>query len=148
MSPADALQQFRQLVRQPAIMLAVADIPRSTRFYREKLGFSLLIEEPYYALLSLGSLWLYLVTESPPTPDKPGVTIAVTGSRERTAANLVFHVHDCKAAYEALSEVGVEFLSPPKQPPWGGWRCFAQDPDGYLIELEEDELPTYRAGSD
>jgi hypothetical protein len=22
------------------------------------------------------------------------------------------------------------------QQPWGGWRCCAQDPDGYFIELE------------
>jgi hypothetical protein len=28
-------------------------------------------------------------------------------------------------------------LTPPKQPRWGGWRCFAHDPDGYLIEVED-----------
>jgi catechol 2,3-dioxygenase-like lactoylglutathione lyase family enzyme len=126
-------------------MLAVADIPRSIQFYKDSFGFSVLIEEPYYALLSLGSLWLYVVTESPPTPDKPTVTLGTTGTNERTSANIVFHVSDCKAAYEALSQAGVQFLAPPQQPPWGGWRCFAQDPDGYLIEIEEYELPTYGA---
>ena len=32
---------------------------------------------------------------------------------------------------------GVRFLAEPYSPPWGGHRCFAVDPDGNLIELEE-----------
>ena len=40
-------------------------------------------------------------------------------------------------AYEQLREEGVEFLAEPFSPPWGGARCFAVDPDGYLVELEE-----------
>jgi hypothetical protein len=46
-------------------------------------------------------------------------------------------VENCQAAYEELRSRGVEFLTPPMQPAWGGSRCFAHDPDGYLIELED-----------
>jgi hypothetical protein len=31
----------------------------------------------------------------------------------------------------------VPFLAEPHSPPWGGHRCFAVDPDGNLIEVEE-----------
>lgn len=34
-------------------------------------------------------------------------------------------------------------LTPPHSPPWGGLRCFAKDPDGYLIELEENEASPF-----
>jgi catechol 2,3-dioxygenase-like lactoylglutathione lyase family enzyme len=46
-------------------------------------------------------------------------------------------VKDCAKAYDELRTLGVEFLTPPQRPPWGGWRCFTRDPDGYLIEIEE-----------
>jgi len=51
--------------------------------------------------------------------------------------NLVFEVADVHAEHAALRARGLRFLTPPMEPPWGGWRCFAQDPDGYLIEIEQ-----------
>ena len=55
----------------------------------------------------------------------------------RLAAILVLEVADCVAAFEELSDAGVAFLAAPYSPPWGGHRCFAIDPDGNLIELEQ-----------
>lgn len=80
---------------------------------------------------------IYLVTESPPTSDKPGVALAPPADKARPSVNLIFRVNDVNATYEALSAGGLRFLTRPQQPPWGGWRCFAQDPDGYLIEIEQ-----------
>ena len=45
---------------------------------------------------------------------------------------------DCQAAFERLQARGVQFLTRPHTPPWGGLHCFACDPDGYLIEVEEN----------
>jgi hypothetical protein len=42
-------------------------------------------------------------------------------------------------------ECGVEFLTPPKSPPWGGWRCFAHDPDSYLVEIEDWAAELHRS---
>ncbi|HEX7718934.1 MAG TPA: VOC family protein, partial [Woeseiaceae bacterium] len=58
---------------------------------------------------------------------------------DRTAINLIFHVRDVRATYAALKKQGLEFLTPPQQPAWGGWRVFTRDPDGYLIEIEQAE---------
>jgi catechol 2,3-dioxygenase-like lactoylglutathione lyase family enzyme len=120
-----------------ATMLVVADLDRSAAFYRDRLDFELREEHPGLVLLTLGPMLLYLVEPSEPTSDKPGVALAVTNAPDRASVNLVFRVADCRAAHTELARRGVAFLSPPQQPPWGGWRCFARDPDGYLIEIEE-----------
>lgn len=117
-------------------MLAVRDVERSVAFYCDVLGFEQL-EYPHIPLLRRGDLQLFLVEESPPTDDRPGVTLTPPAGPERMPVNLVFEVEDVATEYAALSERGLRFLAPPAQPPWGGWRCFAQDPDGYLIEIEQ-----------
>jgi catechol 2,3-dioxygenase-like lactoylglutathione lyase family enzyme len=118
-------------------MLCVGDVRRSTDFYRDKLGFEVVQFEPSIALLRLDSGHLYLFAESPPTEDKPTVRLVPPADPARGSVVTVLTVEDCRATYEDLRVRGVEFLTPPKQPPWGGWRCFAHDPDGYLIEVED-----------
>jgi predicted enzyme related to lactoylglutathione lyase len=65
------------------------------------------------------------------------VSIVAPGDRSRLAAILVLEVADCLRAHRELSAAGVQFLADPYSPPWGGHRCFALDPDGNLIELEQ-----------
>jgi catechol 2,3-dioxygenase-like lactoylglutathione lyase family enzyme len=120
-----------------ALMLTVRDLGRSVAFYRDKLGFQVREHEPHIALLAQQAMQLYLITESPPTPDKPGVTLLPPDTPDKVNINIVFRVQDCHAAYDALAKRGVDFLTPPHSPAWGGWRCFTRDPDGYLIEIEQ-----------
>ena len=128
---------FSGLLRGAVTMLAVSDLETSVRFYQEKLGFDVLGHEAHIAALKLGDMQLHLFTHSPPTPDKPSVTLTSLNTPDRTPVVLDFLVSDCQAAYERLRDRGVQFLTP-HTPPWGGRRCFAQDPDNYLIELEEN----------
>jgi catechol 2,3-dioxygenase-like lactoylglutathione lyase family enzyme len=121
-----------------ATMIVVDDLTASVRFYRDKLGFDVVEQLPTIAALSRNAMLLYLFIHSPPTPDKPGVTLANLNTAAATPVVLDFLVSDCREAYRELRELGVEFLEPPQVPPWGGWRCFARDPSGYLIELEEN----------
>jgi catechol 2,3-dioxygenase-like lactoylglutathione lyase family enzyme len=125
-----------QLVRF-APMLVVRDPDASAAFYESRFGFELIESVDGLRLLRLGSVHLYLIPQSPPSPDKPHVTLAPMSSAARPPVNLVFRVRDVRATHRELEARGVRFLAPPRQPAWGGWRCFAQDPDGYLIELEE-----------
>jgi catechol 2,3-dioxygenase-like lactoylglutathione lyase family enzyme len=131
---------FRAQLTQPATMLVVQDVNNSLKFYCDKLGFDLKSLADGIALVTLGGMWLYLVTESQPTPDKPTVTLAKLNTPGRTSVNLIFHVADCHTTYETLRKIGVNFFTPPQQPSWGGWRCFAQDPDGYLIEIVTEDI--------
>lgn len=120
-----------------ATMLVVADLDASVAFYAGLLGFTVRERLDGLVLLARDGMLLYLVTESPPTPDKPGVTLASPPDRDRPPALIVFRVTDCAAAHAHLASWGVTFLTPPTAPPWGGLRCFAQDPDGFLVEIEQ-----------
>lgn len=118
-------------------MLVVDDLNASVSFYRDRLGFAVHEQDAHIALLAAGNMLLYLFTESPPTPDKPDVTLANLNTTQRSSVILVFRVEDCHATYMHLQAKGITFLAPPASPPWGGWRCFARDPNGYVIEIEQ-----------
>jgi catechol 2,3-dioxygenase-like lactoylglutathione lyase family enzyme len=120
-------------------ILAVADVEVSVSFYRDRLGFELeaSYDDPPYATLALAGARLSLAEQGQEAEDRPRVTMAVPEDRSRLPVALVLEVTDCRGAYEELRTAGVEFLAEPYSPPWGGARCFAVDPDGYLVELEE-----------
>jgi catechol 2,3-dioxygenase-like lactoylglutathione lyase family enzyme len=119
-------------------ILAVADVDRAISFY-ERLGFATeaTYDDPPYATLTLAGARLSLAEQGHAAEDRPGVALEAPADRSRMNAVLVLEVKDCMSAYRDLSEAGVEFLAEPYSPPWGGHRCFAVDPDGYLVELEE-----------
>jgi glyoxylase I family protein len=121
-----------------ATMLCVRDLPRSVAFYRDVLGFEVLEERGRIAFVELAGQRIYLFIESPPTEDKPTVFLVPQERRDRGNVIVVFRVEDCDAAYADLLGRGAEFLTPSGTPPWGGRRCFFQDPDGYVLELEQE----------
>lgn len=118
-------------------MLVVRDLATSETFYVRYFGFEVMQNLEHLKRLQRPGMSLYLVTEGPPTADKPGVTLAPLRDSARPPVNLIFHVRDVRATYAALTDKGLGFLTPPQQPPWGGWRVFTQDPNGYLIEIEQ-----------
>jgi catechol 2,3-dioxygenase-like lactoylglutathione lyase family enzyme len=119
-------------------ILAVTNVERSVGWY-EQLGFAVeaTYDDPPYATLTQGGARLSLAEQSHPADDRPGVSLEAPADRSRMNALLVLEVDDCMAAYRELGAAGVEFLAEPYSPPWGGHRCFAIDPDGYLVELEQ-----------
>lgn len=120
-----------------ATMLVVSNLEKSTDFYTTTFGFTIKEKQEDIVLLSYDSMLLYLIPKSPPTPDKPDMNLDITNSSNRTSVNMVFRVKNCQQAYEHLTAKGLLFLAPPQSPPWGGLRCFAKDPEGYLIEIEQ-----------
>ena len=126
-------------VTRVGVILAVSDFERSLAFYRDSLGFEVeaTYDEPPYATLVAAGARLSLAEQGHPADDRPGVTMVTPADRSRLAAIVVLEVSDCLAVFRELSAAGVPFLTEPYSPPWGGHRCFAIDPDGNLIELEE-----------
>lgn len=126
-------------VTRAGVILAVSDLARSLDFYRDRLGFDVeaLYEDPPYGTLSRAGTRLSLAEQGHPAEDRPGVNMLAPADPSRLAAILVLEVEDCFRAYNELSDSGVPFLAEPYSPPWGGRRCFAIDPDGNLIELEQ-----------
>jgi len=120
-------------------ILAVADVDASLAWYRDHLGFEVeaTFDDPAYAILTQAGARLSLAEQGHPAEDRPGVEMTAPADRSKLQVALVLEVDDCRGAYEELRGAGVEFLTEPFSPPWGGARVFAVDPDGYLVELEE-----------
>jgi catechol 2,3-dioxygenase-like lactoylglutathione lyase family enzyme len=70
----------------------------------------------------------------PPTPDKPGITVANYEPGDTTSIFLNLRVADIQARYEEWKSKGAEFLTPPIDRE-AEIRCYMRDPDGYLIEV-------------
>jgi catechol 2,3-dioxygenase-like lactoylglutathione lyase family enzyme len=126
-------------VTRAGAILAVTDFGRSLAFYRDALGLAVeaIYDDPPYATLTCAGARVSLAEQGHAADDRPGVAMAAPADRSRLAAILVLEVDDCLAAYRELGEAGVAFLAEPYSPPWGGHRCFALDPDGNLVELEQ-----------
>lgn len=118
-------------------ILVVGDLAASRAWYTEVLGARLHREYGGdSAVLDFNGSWLLLVTGGEPTPDKPGVSMAVPADRSTVGHAFTIRVADCRAAYQELAARGAEFLTPPYD--WGAEiRCFFRDPDGHLFEISE-----------
>ena len=118
-------------------ILVVADIDRSTAWYRDVLGADLFREYGgTSAVFSFNGAWLLLVTGGEPTPDKPAVWFDPPSDPDRVSHSFTIRVEDCRDAYATLRERGADFLTPPYD--WGGEiRCFFRDPDGHLFEISQ-----------
>jgi uncharacterized protein len=127
------------MARRAGAILAVRDVEDSIAFYRDQIGFNVEAEydDPPYATLELAGSRLSLAEQGHPADDRPGVEMAAPVDRSRAEVVLVVEVDDAKAEYERLGAAGVKFLAEPYEPPWGGCRFFAIDPDGFLVEIEQ-----------
>jgi catechol 2,3-dioxygenase-like lactoylglutathione lyase family enzyme len=126
-------------VTRAGAILAVANVERSVAFYSERLGFEVeaLYDDPPYATLARAGARLSLAEQGHAAEDRPGVLMNAPPDPSSLQVVLVLEMSGVREAYDSLSAAGVRFLAEPYSPPWGGHRCFAVDPDGYLIELEE-----------
>lgn len=109
------------------VAITVADVARSTRFYRDALGLPFLFEAgPNLAFLSAGDVRVML--SSPEGEFKPG-----------GGTCLYFKVADIVAAYGEMKDRGVEFIDEPhliaKMPDHDLWLVAFQDPDGNALAL-------------
>ena len=119
-------------------LLVVADVARSTAWYRDVLGASVVREYGGTSVVLewLGS-WLLLVTGGGPTQDKPQVSFAPPPDPDVVSAQLVVRVPSCQDAYVVLKDRGAQFLTPPVRWDHGEVRAFFRDPDGHLFEISE-----------
>jgi catechol 2,3-dioxygenase-like lactoylglutathione lyase family enzyme len=118
-------------------MIVVADLGRAKRWYLDVLGCSLYGEYGGTSVvLDWNGTWLLLVTGGDPTPDKPGVVLAASGSPNLVSRTIIFRVADCRGTYDELRGLGAEFLTEPVD---HGYeiRAFFRDPDGNLFEISE-----------
>ncbi len=127
-------------VSRAGVILAVADVEASLRFYRDLLAFTVdaLFDDPPYVTLSIAGTRLSLAEQGHAAPDH-NVLMTAPADTSSAQAIVVLEVDDALEVYRRLEHEGAagHFVGPVYSPPWGGHRFFLRDPDGYLIEIEQ-----------
>ena len=111
------------------VSVYVSDQDRALAFYTQKLGFTVVTDQP----MGPGARWIELRIPGAET----GVVIAKPFQPENIVGafmNMAFVADDVQKTYEELSARGVEFRQPPKTERWGTSAIF-KDPDGNSFVL-------------
>ncbi|MDR6170374.1 VOC family protein [Curtobacterium sp. SORGH_AS_0776] len=128
-----------------AITLAVADVARSTEFYRALLGIdgSGVIGTEYpatdteaggtTAMFTLDDGLIVSVYGRDDMAKDSGVSLATAPSS--TIGHFVDSQADAEAFLDRARAAGATMLAAPYTRPWGMWSGFFQDPDGHLWEV-------------
>ena len=111
----------------------VHDQDRSLRFYRDQLGFNLVVD----ARMESGDRWVAVAP-----PDGTAILALVApkpGSEEYKfigrSTDIIFVTEDVTAKFQEWSERGVSFHHPPQTPRWGGIYTRFEDLDGNSFGL-------------
>lgn len=104
------------------MIVSVADVERSLRFYRDVLELAANPAPPGFAVLSVPGGIDLMLHERPPTPGLAGVAAS-------------FAVSDVDAATKAAAEIGCTVLDEPADQPWGERQSVLTDPDGHVVCL-------------
>ena len=121
------------------LALTTADLERSTRFYRDILGLSLItsFDPPGLAFFQVGNIRL---------------SIQKVAEVEAASSVLYFRVQDIVAATQSLKDNAIELEQEPElifrddQGQFGEageeeWMAFFRDPDGHLLALASRSKP-------
>ena len=109
--------------------IPVRDQDRALDFYVNKLGFTLVTDQP----MGPGQRWIEV---KPPRGDTGIALFTPPGQEDRigTFAGASFDCDDVEKTYQELTANGVEFVKPPQKQPWGTFAKF-RDPDGNTFVL-------------
>ena len=106
------------------VMIGVSDAKRSTQFYRDKLGLTVLHEMGSLVFLDGGSVTIGLSEE-----------LGKSQEQLAGAVEIVFRVGSVQSASERLRQRGVALVGDPKQVTPNEWVANLRDPDGHLISV-------------
>jgi catechol 2,3-dioxygenase-like lactoylglutathione lyase family enzyme len=106
------------------VMLGVKDKKRAVEFYRDTLGLTMQQDIGEFVFFDGGGMILAL------SASLPKHSPALVGATE-----IVFSVHDVRAAHAALTARGVPFIHEPRQASGPMWVANFTDPDGHRLAL-------------
>lgn len=115
------------------VNIPVQDQKRALDFYTEKLGFTILTDQPFDSK----QRWIELRI---PKAETRLVLFTIEGDEKRigTFMNLSFATEDIAATYAAYKAKGVNFLGEPQKQPWGTFAKFT-DSEGNIFVLSESK---------
>ncbi len=111
------------------VSIPVRDQNRALDFYTEKLGFTIITDQPFDAK----QRWIELRI---PQAETRVALFTPEGHENRIGGftNISFATDDVDKTYVALKARGVKFRSPPEKQPWGTFAMF-EDSEGNQFVL-------------
>ena len=116
------------------ITLGVANLERSTRFYKTGLGLPTCGEFPGVTFFQLSGAWLALLQQDELAADAQ-VNGAGTGFRRFTLAHNVASKAEVDRALKEAETAGAVIQKTARDTDWGGYSGYFSDPDGFLWEV-------------
>jgi catechol 2,3-dioxygenase-like lactoylglutathione lyase family enzyme len=112
------------------VSITVQDQQKAVEFYTEKLGFTLINDQPMGD--DSGTRWIEL------SLPEGGAVINLFPPKGPDAkvggfSNLIFTSDDVQKTYEELQARGVKFIEPPTEQHWGTYCIFADPDDNHFV---------------
>jgi hypothetical protein len=101
------------------LFITVRTVARFRDFYSRVLGGTVVLEENP-CMVKLSNSWIIMNPGGPPTPDKPGITVADYQPGDTTSIFLNLRVADIQACYQEWKAKGAEFVTSPGSPSRSG----------------------------
>ena len=135
---AAALWQARPVPHLGHVILYVADLAASVRFYRDVVGLDHRFTDAGYAEFGTGETRFAIYEQRRAEwltghPVRPG-----------PAGEIVIVVDDVEAVAAGLRVRGVRLLAEPADRPWGHRTLHVADPDGFVVEFAQ-QIPRARS---
>jgi predicted enzyme related to lactoylglutathione lyase len=114
------------------ISIPVADQNRALDFYTDKLGFTIITDQPF----DEKQRWIELRV---PKAETRVVLFTMDGDEKRIGSMMpaTFACDNIDRTYKELSARGVEFMGQPQKQDWGTYAMF-KDSEGNRFVLSED----------
>jgi hypothetical protein len=116
------------------VTLAVADMERSTRFYRDGLGLPIRDDKPPVVYFQLRGTWLALFPRHA-LASYANVDAGGKGFGGITLSCNVPSREEVDETAHAAEQAGATIVNPPHEVGWGGYTAWFEDPDGHLWEI-------------
>ena len=128
------------LMRLQSVIIHCSDLPRSTAFYRDRLGFPVKRQYAEQTEFHCGPVTLVLrLAESAQASPEPAAATRWPGSASAPGrAQISFEVLNLDAFYSEMKEKGVEFALPPTPQDFGKKLAVLLDPDGFPIAVTQE----------
>lgn len=122
------------------ITLAVSDIERSVRFYRDGLSLPIRDDKPPVVYFQLRGTWLALFPRKA-LADYAKVAPEGQGFAGITLSCNVATREEVDQTVNAAEQAGATIVNPPHEVGWGGYTAWFSDPDGHLWEIVWNPKP-------
>ena len=125
------------------ISIPVADQNRALDFYTDKLGFTIITDQPF----DEKQRWIELRI---PKAETRVVLFTPEGEEKRIGSfmNMSYVCDDIDKTYAELQKRGVEFEGPPQTQPWGRYAMFKDSEGNRFVFLRNEGIAADCSGGD